>query len=131
MVAGIKVRLLGLAVKRRDIIPCLGLVPLVGEGGVSGRHELTMDTGAATNNRSERRDDGLRQDRHANRNRGQTSFPHRPREHANDHLEQGEGRPGRGRGGRARGDEARGGRGYSGRYQRTNRDDRGDHSGVG
>ena len=95
---------------------------------------LTMATAGATNDRPQRRDDGMRQDRRGDRNRGQKSTPLIVHEHHADVLvEDGEGRGGRGRGRgmRARGDEARGGRGYSGRYQRTNRDDRGDHSNVG
>ena len=92
---------------------------------------LTTRTAGSFNNRADRRDDGLRQDRHANRNRGQPASLSYWQDSANIHAEQGEGRPGRGRGGRARGDEARGGRGYSGRYQRTNRDDRGNHSNIG
>lgn len=64
---------------------------------------------AATNNRSERRDDGLRADRHANR----TREPRDPNA--------------RGRGGRGRG-----GRGADGnRAARTARDDRHSHTGIG
>ncbi|KAK3706107.1 hypothetical protein LTR37_012934 [Vermiconidia calcicola] len=85
-------------------------------GGRGGRHEtLTRgDQAGSLNNRAEQRDDGLRQDRHANRTR-------EPRDH----------RGGTDRGGRGARGEGRGGRGYSGRFQRTNRDDRQSHSGIG
>ncbi|KAF2765826.1 hypothetical protein EJ03DRAFT_330662 [Teratosphaeria nubilosa] len=80
-------------------------------GGRGGRHEVFSrgDQAASLNNRAERRDDGLRQDRHPDRTRD-------PRDH-------------RDIGGRGRGGRGRGGRGFEGRGTRTARDDRHSHTG--
>lgn len=85
--------------------------PRPAAGGRGGRDAAFAGghTQPTQNNRAERRDDGLRQDRHPDRTR-------EPREHRDIGN--------RGRGGR-------GGRGTSYRGTRTARDDRHNHSGVG
>ncbi|KAK5173736.1 uncharacterized protein LTR77_002417 [Saxophila tyrrhenica] len=90
-----------------------GDAPRPAAGGRGGRHAQFArgDQAGSLNNRAEQADDGVRQDRHANRTR-------EPRQH----------RGGTDRGGRG---THRGGRGYGDRYMRTNRDDRQNHSGQG
>ena len=92
-------------------------VPRPAGGGRGGRDQVLnrADLSGTQNNRAERRDDGLRQDRHPNRTR-------EPRENREVSDVGGRGGRGRGRGGRGRGE-------YRG--TRTARDDRHSHSGVG
>ncbi|KAI7225844.1 hypothetical protein KC330_g9019 [Hortaea werneckii] len=91
--------------------------PRPAAGGRGGRHQVMdrADQAGSLNNRAEKRDDGLRQDRHPNRERD-------PRSH----------RSNAGPRGRGRGD--RGGRGARGDFTggtRTARDDRHSRSGIG
>lgn len=63
-----------------------GWQPYIGRYLGEGHISLTVGTAGSGNNRADRRDDGLRQDRHSNRNRGQTR-PLLCREHQVDILQ--------------------------------------------